>query len=450
MVAIGEPPIVSFFIAILFLSFFFTTFAPKIIVMKKIEICDFRCFRHLSVDLTPGINLLIGDNASGKTSLLLACKYAVNCFFSGFSDQYTLWSAPQKDDFLRHNVGEKRLSTLPINIGFSYFDDDFEEAQSFKLDSTLQELICKNEKNRKPLVSGLKSLRDYGKYLSMEAFRFEPYHEEAVQVLALPLVVSYSTHGIHKKQKVNSNYFKEINQTPSFGYYLCSSTDGLLENWIRRLLVLEEADKNKVERNIVIRSLMDMFGEKGCNVMRTFDVRINFKDVICIFNDGREIPVSILSDGYRRLVSIVVDIAFRCALLNSLKFGEEAARKTRGTVIIDEIDLHLHPSLQSIVLKALQNTFPNLQFIVSTHAPMVMSGVESDDRNCVMYLDYKPDDKTYEANRVETYGMDLSTLAETVLSVPSRNPAVKKKLDNLAEFIDSQDYAQAKKLRQYQ
>ncbi len=413
--------------------------------MKNIEIRDFRCFRQLLVDFTPGINLLIGDNASGKTSLLLPCKYAVNCFFSGFSDQSTIWSAPQKDDFLRLNVGEKRLATIPLYLDFSYFNDDFEASSTFELADHFQSLCCKNEKNRKPLVSGLKNLRDYGKFLSQEAFRYDYAAEKALQVIALPLIVSYSTHGIHKNQKVNSNYFKEIHQTPSFGYYLCGSTDGLLEHWVRRLLVLEEAGKNLVERTVVVNALHDMFGESGCDVIREFDVRINYKDVICIFKDGREIPVSILSDGYRRLVSIVVDIAFRCALLNSLKFGNQAARKTRGTVIIDEIDLHLHPSLQSIVLKALQHTFPNLQFIVSTHAPMVMSGVESDDRNCVMYMEYNAELKEYEVSKVATYGMDLSTLAETVLKVPSRDPAVKKELDSLAEYIDKEDYVEARR-----
>ncbi|MDE5998237.1 MAG: AAA family ATPase, partial [Muribaculaceae bacterium] len=259
-----------------------------------------------------------------------------------------------------------------------------------------------------------------------------------------PLIVSYSTHGIHKKQTVNANYFKDINQTPAFGYYLCASTDGLLEHWIRRLLVLEEADKNPIERRIVIRSLKEMFGCAGCDVIQDFDVRINYRDVICIFKDNREIPISVLSDGYRRLVSIVVDIAFRCAILNSVKYGEEAARKTKGTVIIDEIDLHLHPSLQAVVLKALHNTFPNLQFIASTHAPMVMSGVETNADNCVMYMEYDADKQDYTAVKVDTYGMDLSTLAETILKVPSRNPAVKQDLDQLGNLVDKEDYENAK------
>ena len=414
-------------------------------VMKNIEIRDFRCFRHLSVDLTSGINLFIGDNASGKTSFLLACKYAVNCFFSGYSDLYTLWTYPQKYDFMRLISGEKRMNTQPINIRFSYFKDDFESGLDFGLDLKTLELTCKNEKSRKPLITGLRNLRDYGRFLSDNAFHTES-STIGEQKCALPLIASYSTHGIHKKPAVNSKFFKEINQTPSFGYYLCSSTDGLLEYWINRLLVLQEAHKNPIEREIVIKALCEMFGVSGCDVIRDFDVRINYKDVVCIFNDGRETPMSILSDGYRRLVSIVVDIAFRCALLNSMKYGMEAAHMTKGTVIIDEVDLHLHPSLQAVVLKALHNTFPNLQFIVSTHAPMVMSGVESHTNNCVMYMEYDSEKQDYNAVKVDTYGMDLSTLAETVLKVPSRNPEVKQDLDLLGELVDREDYDKAKQL----
>lgn len=412
--------------------------------MKKIEVQTFRCFRQLSVELTSGINLFIGDNASGKTSFLLACKYAVNSFFSGYSDAYTLWTYPQKDDFMRVVSGEKRMNSQPINLLFSFSSDDFELGKDFKLNECNPLcLTSKSEKSRKPLISGLRNLRDYGRFLSTEAFS-QDYSFNTRQKLALPLFTSYSTHGIHKKPSVNSTYFKDITQTPSFGYYLCASTDVLLEHWVRRLLILEEADKNPIERRIVINALRDMFGAGGCDVIKDFEVRINYKDVICMFNDGREIPVSILSDGYRRLVSIVVDIAFRCALLNSLKFGEESAHHTKGTVIIDEIDLHLHPSLQAVVLKALHKTFPGIQFIVSTHAPMVMSGVESNDANCVVHMNYDDTTKDYSAVRVNTYGMDLSTLAETVLNVPSRNPEVKQELDLPSDLVDEEDYEKAK------
>lgn len=410
--------------------------------MKLIDIHNFRCFSQLKVNFTPGINLFIGDNASGKTSLLTAAKYAINCFFAGFSDIYTTWTSPRKDDFMRSSSGEKRFLSMPIDIGLSYFSDEISGDDHFNLDYSEQRLIVKSEKNLRPLLTPLNTLRQYGSFLAENQIS-KADDGSFFQLHPLPLIASFSTHGIHNKPKIVAKYFSEFEQTPSFGYYLCSSTDGLLDYWIRRLLVLTEAGKNEVERSIVLNTLYNMFGPEGCKVMCDFHVLVNYRDVICYFNDGRAIPVSILSDGYKRLFSIVIDLAFRCALLNSLKFGHDAARLTHGTVIIDEIDLHLHPSLQSVVLKALQHTFPNLQFLVSTHAPMVMTGVENTNRNCVQYLSYDPQKKEYLATPVDTFGMDLSTIAEAVLNVPKREPSVENELGELMNLVDEEDYATA-------
>lgn len=409
--------------------------------MNQIDIHNFRCFRHLYVDFSPGVNLLIGDNASGKTSLLLACKYAINSFFSGFSDQYTVWTAPRKEDFIKFVAGEKRLSTQAIRLDYSFFANEFQGLGGAPTDLGMQTLICMNEKNRRPRISGLARLRDYGRFLAQNSLSVS-YDGTVCQSLPLPLFASFSTHGIHKQQQDFSRYFSESHQTPSFGYYMCHSTDGLLPHWIKRMLILTEADHNPIERAVVTDALQSMFGLEGCGVIKDFDIRVNYKDVVCIFTDGRETPCSILSDGYKRLFSIVIDIASRCALLNSIIYGREAARKTKGTVIIDEIDLHLHPSLQAVALKALQTTFPSLQFIVSTHAPMVMSGVEDNGRNSVLYMEYQ--DGEYLVTGVDTFGMDISTLAEVILRVPSRNPSVKRELDRLAEYIDDGYYEKAK------
>lgn len=412
--------------------------------MKNIELYNFRCFRHLAIEFSQGINLLIGDNASGKTSLLWACKYAINSFFSGFSDNYTRWGSPVRDDFRKVVVGEKRMPTQSIRIDFSFFEDDFKNHDDNALGSVTLSLICKSEKNIRPLISGLAPLRDYGKALATN-YLVRNQEGRYSQKIPLPVFVSFSTHGIHKRQKVVSKYFNEIQQQPSFGYYMCQSTDGLMPHWVRRLMILTEADGNPVERGIVIGALRRMFGPDGCGVIRDFDIRVNLKDVVCIFLDGRETPSAQLSDGYRRLFSIVIDIAFRCALLNSFIYGMDAAHKSRGTVIIDEIDLHLHPSLQAVVLNALQNTFPGLQFIVSSHAPMTMSGVEDNERNRVLYMEYE-NAEDYGVSQVDTFGMDISTLAETVLRVPSRNPEVKKEIDTLSAYIDDERYDEAKKL----
>lgn len=417
--------------------------------MRAIKIQDFRCFKELQFELKPGINLFIGDNASGKTALMWACKYAMNCFFSGFSSIYTSWTTPNRDDYRQVFTGEKKLSPDPINISFDFYADEMPDAGVFSLRDISLTLYKRYGKNSRPWITPLMGLRDYGVFLSRNQITgIEENEGEYIQPYELPLIASFSTHGIHNNnnKKIDPKFFLEYGQSPDFGYYMCHSTDGLLSHWIKRLLILKEADHNPVEREIVINALKSFFGDDGCDIMTDFDVRVNLKEVVCRFKDNREIPVSLLSDGYKRLFSIVLDIAFRCALLNSLKFGRRAASLTHGTVIIDEIDQHLHPSLQAIVLKAFKLTFPNIQFIASTHAPMVMSGVESDERNQVILMKFDEGNQSYSIENAYTYGMDMSTLTKVVLGLPSRNVEVEMELNKLSCMIDDGNLDDAKQL----
>lgn len=67
--------------------------------MNEIKLQNFRCYSDLTITFKSGINLLIGDNATGKTSILLACKYVLSAFFSGFSDENTKWMSPATRTF---------------------------------------------------------------------------------------------------------------------------------------------------------------------------------------------------------------------------------------------------------------------------------------------------------------------------------------------------------------
>jgi predicted ATP-binding protein involved in virulence len=87
-------------------------------------------------------------------------------------------------------------------------------------------------------------------------------------------------------------------------------------------------------------------------------------------------PFNSLSDGVRITLAIVMEIAFRCCLLNPY-LGVNAPNETSGVVLIDEIDLHLHPSWQKKIVADLRRSFPNIQFIVSTHAPLVIGSLQS-------------------------------------------------------------------------
>ncbi len=413
-------------------------------MIKSVHFIDFRCFQNFAMELKPGINLLIGDNASGKTSVLKGCKYILSSFFAGFSDENTRWICPDLSDFHEQIIDSAILSEKPLQIHFSFFDNESSRVNGniFALEDL--SLVKKSrKKNSRPLTSGLKRYKEYSSNLQNSLYRMS--ENNMSRISPLPLFACFSTEDIHSVRKLDRGNFIRYEQKHSFGYYECLEGDGFFPYWKHRLLILQEGNKNTHEIDTVRCAIQSALGQNGCNVIRDISIRPNQKSIYYILMDGREVESSQLSDGYRRLVNIVTDIAIRCALLNHNVPDFNPLTDTEGTVLIDEIDMHLHPSLQSVVLQSLRNTFPNLQFIATTHAPMVMTGVESNEDNAVFKLQYTPD-KGYGISTVSTFGLDASTITELVLGQVPRDSRIQDELMRLYGLIDENNIEEAQQL----
>lgn len=425
--------------------------------MRKITINNFRCYEKKSIEFRRGINLLIGDNSVGKTSLLRACNLVMNAFFCGYSDENTKWKSAEDDDFREIKNDDVVTDDLPVNIAFELDEIDcpdivLEDGSVKHLHGQMPlaeefgypefNIEKKSKKNARNLITGLTPLRTYASLLQKNSHAI--VDGMAIQRNALPLFAYFTTEDIHTIRKFDKEktYFKKYPQKPSFGYFESFDCKGLLDCWKKRLLVLKEAKKGEQEIECVRNAVVSALGPTGCKIIADMEVRTNDNDVFFIYCDGREVRSDLLSDGYRRLVSIVVDIAFRSALLNKVMYGNEAYKHTHGTVIIDEIDEHLHPELQVHILKALHETFPNIQFIVSTHAPLVISSVENSSENVVYKLEYK--DGIYSHKELNTYGLDASTIIQIYMDQAPRDLVVDKEIKNIESLIDSEKYAEAR------
>jgi predicted ATP-binding protein involved in virulence len=132
------------------------------------------------------------------------------------------------------------------------------------------------------------------------------------------------------------------------------------------------------------------------------------------------LEVNQLSDGVRNMIALVADIAYRMVRLNS-GFGRDAVRQTPGLVLIDEVDMHLHPEWQQIVLSNLTAAFPKLQFVVTTHSPQVLSTVKHEQ---VRLLSENIAGEAVAAiPEARTYGRSNADVLEAVMAV-SPEPAV--------------------------
>lgn len=426
--------------------------------MRQIIIKNFCCYEEKVIRFRRGINLLIGDNSVGKTSLLRVCNLVMNAFFSGYSDENTVWKSADDDDFREIKSEDMVDNDLPINITFDLDKEDLpdivlEGGKTVSLQTNEPEVEegCarfyiekKSKKNARNLVTGLKNLKAFSSMLQQSSHTIN--NGAAIQKNALPLFAYFTTEDIHTTRKFDKEKknFKKYPQKPSFGYFESFDCKGLLDCWIKRLLVLKEAKKGESEIECVRKAVVRSLGPEGCGIIDDMDIRHNDGEVFFHYCDGREVRSNILSDGYRRLVSIVVDIAFRCALLNKVMYGDEAYKHTHGTVIIDEIDEHLHPELQVRIMKALHETFPKIQFIVSTHAPLVMSSVETNEDNVVYKLEYI--DGKYSHKELNTYGLDASTIMDVYMDQTPRDLAIDAEIKAIEKLIDAEEYSEARKL----
>lgn len=141
-----------------------------------------------------------------------------------------------------------------------------------------------------------------------------------------------------------------------------------------------------------------------------------------------------LSDGEKMLLALTADLARRLAI-----HYRDTADPLSGeaVVLIDEVELHLHPSWQRRVLGALQRTFPNCQFIVTTHSPQVLSEVPNDA--VVLIKDFQ-----LVRPNLPTSGRDTNAILSEVMDTPERPAAQLASIRAVAALIDEGKYAEAK------
>ena len=160
--------------------------------------------------------------------------------------------------------------------------------------------------------------------------------------------------------------------------------------------------------------------------------------MIVDFEGDKPIPFEHLSDGQRTLLGLFCDIARRAAILNP-HFEGEANEKTNGVVLIDELDLHLHPKWQMNIIENLKKTFPNIQFICTTHSPILLRSIEKEK---IIVLE------NGEQSKLDffTKGRDINSILYDLMGVPKRTKEYEDKVDNLFGFLDDENITKSEEI----
>lgn len=205
-------------------------------------------------------------------------------------------------------------------------------------------------------------------------------------------------------------------------YYNCLDgriRDRELNEWFMwEKLAAAEAGEDRASYRAVKRAILSCVpGGEGLR----FDV--DRKEIVITLG-GSSIPFYSLSDGQRATVSMVADLAIKAILLNP-HFGDEAALRSPGVVLIDELDLHLHPKWQRRIVEDLRRTFPAVQFVSTTHSPFIVQALRPGE---LVPLDGQP--------VLEPGNLGIETIARGLMGVSRPDVGIR-----YAEMVDAaKDY----------
>jgi predicted ATP-binding protein involved in virulence len=390
--------------------------------IKKLELKNFRGFEELTIDFPEGesgLAVFVGVNGSGKSSVLEAVAFMLQEFVA---DLFGISS--------NHPIA---ITTLDINQNSIYTNLEIEAE---KIDITA---IHSEQKwsYKKDYSSVLKS--KFLKNASEGVQRFVSNNEQ----INLPILAYYRTHRIVEDQ--DSSIINLM--APQLEAYI-DAFDAKINfkgfiNWfidqanIENQLKIDEKDFEVTNPKLdTVRKAMNNFlqnfpSSNFSNIhlgVSKFSVKHSKKQTLLLNKGNNIFELSQLSEGERIILLIVFDIAYRLAVANPSKNPLDG----NGIILIDEIDLHLHPGWQRAVVMGLRNTFPNIQFIVTTHSPQVISTLKKE--NVFILNDFK-----LVKDTPHTFGRDSNSILWDIFNVPERPEEAAKIFSKLYRTMDDPD-----------
>ncbi|UYM17638.1 AAA family ATPase [Endozoicomonas euniceicola] len=361
--------------------------------LKSVELQNFRGFKTLELSLPDAQTLIfIGGNGAGKTSLLQAIGMMLSWLPARIRSE--------------KSSGNKMDDT-------DIFNDESSAFIGLCLTHDGQDVLWSRVKKRLGRTGSEKSVMDD---MSALALHFRQRLTENRDT-ALPLVAYYPVNRSVTEAKLEPKS-KRYNQLDAFSnaFTKASSFNNFFE-WFRNREDLENEQRLKLKDfDYQDHQLMSVRAAITAFLPELSGLRIDreeHKPRLLAEKAGKTIVINQLSDGEKCLLALVGDLARRLALANP---AGQKPLKGEGIILIDEIELHLHPRWQRNIVPGLEKTFPNCQFVITTHSPQVLG----DAKNAAVYALNIHEHPPIFSLAETVYGRDASDLLEEVMDASSR------------------------------
>ena len=391
---------------------------------KEIQIKNYKAIENMKLEFSPGVNLLIGDNGVGKTSVLDALAVALGGFLSGVSG-VSVSGIPHSDIRIETmrvagaSVAVEYVVPVAVDCTMNIEGNDYNWSRIRESDST----------NTKTKMSN-RQIANYAAKLTNEP------------ASVLPLISYMSTMRVANSKRSDNNSSAKKLTDRRCGYFGC--LDSVLDSkGIKEWCLTMELEEFHQEKPIpeyesfkgVVSEVMQKMSALESMPIITYS-RI-FQDIV-YSEEKNTLPISYLSAGYQSLLWMIMDFAYRFALLNP---GQSDYHQATGVILIDELDMHLHPKWQWNALRVLEEVFPKIQFIIATHSPIIISSCKSG-----RLINLDANQNALPLENAYAYSItDVLELRQGSLGVPQE---IRSLSDQFESALNLGDYDEAAKILQ--
>lgn len=348
---------------------------------KEIKISEWQQFQDIDIDFHERLTILTGANGSGKTTIL-----------EKFLARHYNWPVQSLSTPKKNKISGifSRLARLfdgvdrsqETEIGCIVYEND--QRSALKIPNSVSSQYQIEIVNQQPISCFfIPSHRS--------VFRYQP-------ITNIPLNKKDKDNAFEEVSNANRNIYFGNNNTQSASFFMKNT----LISWAIQGYGIHDGDKEimpKDEEQInYFKGFKNILKKILPKTLGFEDFEIRDREVVFVCNQGKDEFVFEQASGG---ISALIDMAWQIYMFSTKERGE-------FTVIVDEIENHLHPTMQRQILPDLLNAFPNVCFIVSTHSPLIVGSVK--DSN-VYILKYN------ENNKIVSEKLDFVNEAKTATEI---------------------------------
>ena len=426
--------------------------------LEKLKLVNYRAFKQLNVGFEAGVTVIAGINCVGKSSILNAIAVSLSRALPKLTQSRSRGlSMGATDVYLGEDMLDDiatldhKKATIEASVSFGISLSDEKVSELIDRRNRLR-FECRTESDpevKQALESEIDGIKKRLNALdkTLSHVQISPqgsdessrqYSERAKDDDRQPIAVYYSTSRFLSRMPRQLSEIKNVGIAAAYTKALSGGEISLNDfaNWYRVL----KASKNK-ERS------EEIFGEMERSISRFLkgvkELKLDTtgkKPRFSVQKRGKTLYLDQLSDGEQGLLALVFDLTRRLTIANPV--SENPVKEGEAIVLIDEIELHLHPSWQRKVVNILRKVFKSCQFVITTHSPIILGEVRAD---CIRYL-YDKRGKIAVKPLPDVYGLDANRILKELMDAPTRKISIEQKFRKLFKLIDDEEFEDAREI----